>query len=52
MSIKSKDHKQKCCCKDHRIEIYEINKISFSCFDDKLYFQNNGCNKLSLAYQS
>ena len=23
--------------KDHRIGIYEINKISLSCFDDKIY---------------
>ena len=25
--------------KDHRIETYEINKISLSCFDDKIYLQ-------------
>ena len=23
--------------RDHRIGIYEINKISLSCFDDKIY---------------
>ena len=34
--------------KDHRIEIYEINKISFSCFDDKIDVQNNGCDGLAL----
>ena len=36
--------------KDHRIGIYEINEISFSCFDDKIYIQNNGCNGLALDY--
>ena len=25
--------------KDHRIRAYEINKISLSCFDDKIYLQ-------------
>ena len=28
--------------KDHRIGTYEINKISLSCFDSKIYIQNNG----------
>ena len=28
--------------KDHGIGTYEINKISLSCFDDKIYIQNNG----------
>ena len=28
--------------KDHRIGTYEINKISLSCFDDKIYIQNIG----------
>ena len=36
--------------KDHRIQAYEINKISFSCFDDKIYIQNNGCGGLALGY--
>ena len=36
--------------KDHRLGIYEINEISFSCFDDKIYIQNNGCNGLALDY--
>ena len=27
--------------KDQRIKTYEINKISLSCFDDKIYTQNN-----------
>ena len=30
--------------KDHRIETYEIGKVSLSCFDDKIYIQNNGCD--------
>ena len=38
--------------KDHRIETYEINKISVPCFDDKIYIQNNGYDGLSLGYQS
>ena len=38
--------------KDHRIGIYEINKISLSCFDDKIYTQNNGYDGLALGYQS
>ena len=38
--------------KDHRIGTYEINKISLSCFDDKIYIQNNGCDGLALGYQS
>ena len=28
--------------KDDRIETYEINKISLSCFNNKIYIQNNG----------
>ena len=27
--------------KDHRIEPYKINKTSSSCFDDKIFTQNN-----------
>ena len=38
--------------KDHRIGTYEINKISLSCFDDKLYIPNNGYGGLALGYQS
>ena len=34
---------------DHRIGTYEINKISFSCFDDKTYIQNNGCDGFALG---
>ena len=36
--------------KDHRIETYEISTISLSCFDDKTYIQNNGCDELALGY--
>ena len=38
--------------KDHKIRIYEINKISWFCFDDKIYIQNSGCDGLALGYQS
>ena len=36
--------------KDHRIGTYEINKISLSCFDDKIFIQNNGYDGLALGY--
>ena len=36
--------------KDHGIGTYEINKISLSCFVDKIYMQINGCNGLALGY--
>ena len=36
--------------KDHRTGTYGINKISLSCFDDKIYIQNNGCDGLALCY--
>ena len=36
--------------KNHRIETYEINKISLSCFDDKIFIQNNGCDRLAFGY--
>ena len=36
--------------KDHRIGTYEINKISLTCFDDKICIQNNGCDGLTLGY--
>ena len=38
--------------KDHRIETYEINNISFSCFDDNIYIQSNEYYGLALGYQS
>ena len=36
--------------KDHRIGTYEISKIFLSCFDDKIYMQNNGYSGLALGY--
>ena len=36
--------------KDHRTGTYEIKKISLSCFDDKIFIQNNGCDGIALAY--
>ena len=38
--------------KNHRIVTYEINKIFLSCFDDKMYIQNNGCDGLALGYKT
>ena len=37
--------------KFHKIGTYETNKISLSCFDDKIYIQNNRCDGLGLGYQ-
>ena len=36
--------------KDHKIATYEINKISFFCFDNKMYIKDNGCDGLALGY--
>ena len=36
--------------KDHKIGNHEINKISLSCFDDKIYIWNNGYDGLALGY--
>ena len=36
--------------KDHRIGTYKINKISLSCFNDKIYIQNHECDGLALGY--
>ena len=33
--------------KGHRIGTYEINKKILSCFDNKIYIQNNGYDGLS-----
>ena len=38
--------------KDHKIRTYEINQILLSCFDDKIYIQNNGYDELALCYHS
>ena len=35
--------------KGHKVGIYEINKISLSWFDDKIYIQNNGCDRFALG---
>ena len=37
--------------KDHRIGTYEINKIPLSCFDDKIFIQNNRFDGLALGYK-
>ena len=34
------------------MEIYEINKISLSCLDYKIYIQNNGCDGWALDNHS
>ena len=36
--------------KDHKIGTYEINTISLTCFDDKIYIENNGYDGLALDY--
>ena len=36
--------------KDHKTGTYEINKISLSCFDDKMYIQGNVYDELTLGY--
>ena len=36
--------------KNHRTGTCEINKIWLSCFDDKIYIQNNGYARLALNY--
>ena len=38
--------------KDHKIETYEISKISLPCFDDKIYIESNRNDGLALGYQS
>ena len=38
--------------KDHRTGTYKVNKISLSCFDDKIFVQKNGYDGLALEYQS
>ena len=36
--------------KDHRIGVYEINKVFFLCFSGKIYIQNNGCDGIAFGY--
>ena len=38
--------------KNQRIGTYEINKIYFSCYDDKIHILNNKYNGIALAYWS
>ena len=38
--------------KNHRIGTYEINKTYLSCFDEKIYIQNNFYYGLTLGYQN
>ena len=37
--------------KVHRIGTNEINKISLSCFDDKIYIENKGYDGSAFGYQ-
>ena len=34
--------------KDHEIGAFKINKISLSCFENKIYIQKIGCDGLAL----
>ena len=38
--------------KVHRIGTYEIDKISLSCFNDKIHILNTGYDRLALCYQN
>ena len=38
--------------KDHRIGSYEMSRSFLSCFDDKIYIQNNGYDGLARGYRS
>ena len=38
--------------KDHRTETYEINKNLLSYFDNKIYIEDNGYDRLALSYKS
>ena len=35
---------------DDRMETYEISNIFLSCFEDRIYIENNGCDGLALGY--
>ena len=37
--------------KKHKIETYEIDKISLSCFDDKRYELDDGVNNLAYLHK-
>ena len=36
--------------KNHRVGTYEINRISLSCFDDKIHIVDNGYDGLTFGY--
>ena len=36
--------------KNHSVGTYEINKVSLSCFVDKIHIINNGYDELALGY--
>ena len=36
-------------CNDRRTERFESKKVSLSCFDDKIYIQNNEYDRLTLG---
>ena len=38
--------------KNQRMGTYEMNKVSLSCFDDKMYILNNEYDRLALGYES
>ena len=38
--------------RNHRIGTYEMIKTLLSCFNAKIYIQNNGYDRLALGYQS
>ena len=38
--------------KNHRIETYEINKVSLSCSDDKLPILNSNYDRLALGFHN
>ena len=46
------EHKKAKGVNKNKIETYEKHKICLSCFNDKIYIQNNGCDGLALGYQS
>ena len=37
--------------KKHKLETYEINKISLPCFDDKRYVQDDSINALAYFHK-
>ena len=37
--------------KEHKVETYEIDKISLSCFDDKRYVLDDGIHRLAYFHK-